>query len=121
MHEVSMPKCTIITKSVQWVGTEVCDLPTEEGLPNLESFLTDFEDKVIENQHLLSLELALKDTPARWWVAHKKTILEWPQCLRLMEFLFGENILYTGPKYTRLTNHVEHIEHCHVTLEAFLQ
>ena len=28
------------------VGTKVCDLPTYEGFPNLESFLTEFEEKV---------------------------------------------------------------------------
>ena len=53
-------------KSVQWVGTEVCDLPTYEGLPNLESFLTKFEEKQYEPQWLLALDVALKDTPARW-------------------------------------------------------
>ena len=74
VHEVSIQKCVRIMKSLRWVGTEVCDLPTYEGLPNLESFLTNFEEKVSEPQRLLSLDVALKDTIARWWVSHKQSI-----------------------------------------------
>ena len=50
---------------MQWVGIKVCDIPTYEGFPNLEYFLTEFEEKVTEPQRLITLEFALKDTPAR--------------------------------------------------------
>ena len=110
-----MRKCTRIKKYVGWVGTEVCDIPTYEGFPNLEYFLTQFKEKVTEPQFLLALEFALKDTPARWWVAHKQSNLEWPQWGRLLEVQFGEEVLYTGHKYMLLTNLVKHIEHCHTT------
>ena len=50
LHEVSMRKCARITKSLQWVGTKVCDLPTCEGSPNLDMFLLEFEDMVLEPQ-----------------------------------------------------------------------
>jgi hypothetical protein len=33
---------------------------------------------------LLSLDIALKDTPARWWGTHKETITDWYQCKRLL-------------------------------------
>ena len=59
---------------MQRVSTKVCDLPTYEGLPNLESFLTEFEEKVTEPQRLLALDFTLKATPARWWVTHKQSI-----------------------------------------------
>ena len=71
IHEVSMQKCAIITKSMWWVGTNVCDLTTYEGFPNLETFFVEFEEKVFEPHHLLSLDFSLKATPARWWVMHK--------------------------------------------------
>ena len=106
-----MHKCTKITKLVQRVGTKVCGMPTYEGFPKLESFATEFEEKVIEPHILLYLYFALKATPSRWWVEHKKNISEFPQCRRLLEVLFGEKMLYTGSKYTGLTNPVEHIEH----------
>ena len=67
------------------VGIEVCDLPTYEGLPNLEYFLIKFDEKVTEPQCLLTLDFALKFTPSRWWVAHKQSILEWSECRRLLE------------------------------------
>ena len=56
---------------MRWVGVKVCDMPTYEGIPNLDSFLTKFEEKVTKLQHLLALEFSLKDTPTTWWVAHK--------------------------------------------------
>ena len=62
------------------MGTEVCDIPTYEGLLNLYMFLTEFKGKVSEPHRLLSLDAALKVTPTRLWDAHKKSILEWPQC-----------------------------------------
>ena len=39
LYEVSMRKCARITKSLQLFGIVVCDLPTYEGLPNLDIFL----------------------------------------------------------------------------------
>ena len=43
LHGVSLQKCARITKTMRRVDIEVCDLPTYEGLPNLESFLTKFK------------------------------------------------------------------------------
>ena len=71
LHEVSMQRCTKITKYMRWVGIEVCDIPNYEGFPKLESFLTKFEEKVTKTQLLLALDFALQDTLIRWWVAHK--------------------------------------------------
>ena len=45
LHEVSMQKCTKISKSVRRVGTQVCDLPAYELFPNLDTFLTEFKEK----------------------------------------------------------------------------
>ena len=80
-----MQKCARITKYVRRVSTLVYDLPTYEGLPNLDTFIIEFEEKVLEPQLLLALDITLKATPSRWWVAHKKSISEWPQCQRLLE------------------------------------
>ena len=87
-------------------------LPTYEGLPNLASFLVEFEEKVIESQRLSTLDYVLKATPARWWGTHKKYISEWTKCRRLMEIIFEEEISYHDQKYTGLIDHVEHIGHC---------
>ena len=44
-----------------------------------------FEERVSQPRRLSALDFAMKATPARWWVAHKQSISEWPQCQRLME------------------------------------
>jgi hypothetical protein len=58
-------------------------------LKDLETFLTQYKDVVLDNQRLLSLDLALKATPARWWGAHKKTITNWYQCKQLLHIKFS--------------------------------
>ena len=64
---------------MQWVETQLRELPTYEGLPNLVTFLSEFKEMVTEPQHLSALDYVLKDTPPRWWGTHKQSIFEWPQ------------------------------------------
>ena len=80
MHEVSIRKCGLITRSLCRVTIEIVELPTYEGLPELFEFLVEFEDKVLGPQRLLALDEALKDTPACWWETHKKSTNGWSQC-----------------------------------------
>jgi hypothetical protein len=74
LHEVSTRRCTRIDRAVRWVGTKIREPPSFHGVNDLEEFLTRYEDEVLENQRLLSLDIALKETPARWWGAHKETV-----------------------------------------------
>ena len=67
----------MITKSVQWVETQSMELPTYEGLPNLVTFLNEFEGMVTKPQCLSALDYVLKAIPARWWDMHKQSISEW--------------------------------------------
>jgi hypothetical protein len=60
-------------------------------LNDLEEFLTNYEEEVLENQRLLSLDISLKETPARWWGMHKETIQDWYQCKRLLCIRFVQN------------------------------
>jgi hypothetical protein len=48
--------------------------PTFHGLNDLEELLTNYEEEVLENHRLLSLDIALKETPNIWWGMHKETI-----------------------------------------------
>ena len=59
MHEVSIRKCSLITRSLCRVTTEIVELPTYEGIPDLYEFLVEFEYKVLETQRLLELDEAL--------------------------------------------------------------
>jgi hypothetical protein len=65
---------------MRWVGTEIREPPIFHGVNDLEEFLTRNEDEVLDNQRLLSLDIALKETPAIWWRAHKEIVKGWYQC-----------------------------------------
>ena len=69
---------------------EVCDLPFYGGLGDINTFLEEYEEKVPEYQILLALDIALRDTPTRWWGTHKKDIVTWKECLRLIRIRFGQ-------------------------------
>jgi hypothetical protein len=88
MYEVSTRRCARLTKVVRWIGTEVSNLPTFDGLNNLETFLVEFERIVRVQQRMLTLDKALKATPSRWWGTHKKNIAEWVQCPTLLTVRF---------------------------------
>lgn len=72
-----MQICARITKSLHWIGTEVCELPPFDGLGYVEIFFIELEGMVVEPQRLLALDVALRATPTRWWVEHKTSIQDW--------------------------------------------
>jgi hypothetical protein len=79
----------------------------------LETFLTQYEDAVLENQRLLELDLSLKATPARWWGAHKETITDWYQCKWLLHIRFGaEQKDKKKHRYDGQGAPTEHLEKC---------
>jgi hypothetical protein len=88
MYEVSMRRCARLTKAVRWIGTEVSNLPTFDGLNHLETFLLEFKGIVPAQQRLVALDEALRETPTRWWGTHKKNITEWVQCAPFDSALF---------------------------------
>jgi len=53
------------------VGTEIREPPSFHGVNDLEELLTIYEHEVLENCRLVSLDIKLKETPARW-VGHTK-------------------------------------------------
>ena len=121
MHEVSMCRCVRITRVVRRVGSKESMLRMYEGLPNLASFLEEFEEKVTEPHRLFALDYVLKATSARWWGTHKQSISEWTQCRRLMEIIFREDISYDDQKYTGLSDPGKHIEHYRTTWKAYMR
>jgi hypothetical protein len=74
LHEVCTRRCARIYLAVRWVGTEIREPPTFHGVNDLEEFLTKYEEDILETQRLLAPDIALKDTPTRWWGVHKETI-----------------------------------------------
>jgi len=66
LHELSAMIYARITRTLRWIGTEVCELPLFDGLGNVDTFFMEFEGLVIEPQRRLALDVALSATPARW-------------------------------------------------------
>ena len=66
----------MITQSLRHVATETVEFPIYEGLSGLLEFFQEFEEKFIEPQKILDLNVALKATPTRWWLTQKHMIHE---------------------------------------------
>jgi hypothetical protein len=58
--------------SLHWIGTKLCDPPKYDGLNNIEYFIHVSELKIPKKYRLLALDVVLKATLAKWWVAHKE-------------------------------------------------
>jgi hypothetical protein len=72
LHEVSTRKCAQITHALRWIGTEIVEPPRYDGLTHIEPFINEFEMQIPDQQRLLALDVALKETLARWWMLHTR-------------------------------------------------
>ena len=79
-----------LTMSLRWIGSEVSQIPTFSGFSQVKEFLVEYEIQVPSFQRLKALDVALRATPARWWVAHKQNIATWETCQRLLLIRVGE-------------------------------
>jgi hypothetical protein len=78
-----------MTKSVWWIGIQLCNPPKYGDLTDITTFVQKIEAQVPEKQRLLALDVVLKSTPARWWEMHKWTMENWKQCRRLIQIRFN--------------------------------
>ena len=46
MHEISGRQCAHLTKSLRWIGTEVSEVPTFDGLFDIHKFLQYYEVQI---------------------------------------------------------------------------
>jgi hypothetical protein len=75
-YEIFSRRCTTV-RETRWVGTEVREHPIYDGTSELDIFLVSMEENIAEDQRISVLDLALQDTPARWWTSHKALIKNW--------------------------------------------
>ena len=80
----------MMTRSLHYISTEVRDLPTYDGLSEVDTFLDEFEREVPEKQQFQALDWVLRATPARWWGMHKSSLDDWRKCWRMMTTCFGK-------------------------------
>jgi hypothetical protein len=46
------------------------------------------EEEIATDQRIYVLDIALQDTPARWWATHKSSILEWEDAKQAIQCQF---------------------------------
>ena len=100
LYEVSAHRCTFMTKSLQWIGIEIKDTPSFDGLANVNNFLERFEQEIPQEQRMSVIDLAVRATPARWWYAHKENIASWDDIKRLMAIIFYIDREHVQQQYT---------------------
>ena len=71
-----------MTKSLRWIGTEIKDIPSFDGLADVKEFLQQFEQEIPHEQRMEAIDFAVRATPARWWHAHKEHIASWDDLKR---------------------------------------
>jgi hypothetical protein len=101
-----------LTKEFRWIGTEVSNLPSFDGLNHLETFLLEFEEVVLVQKRLLALDEALKATPTIWLGTRKMNITDWIQCRTLMTVQFLDNIEGCEVRYTGQSCMKDHVQGC---------
>jgi len=70
-----------------------------------------FEEDVMENKILPTLEISLKATLARWWGTHKSKINNWFQCKSLLRIRFDAKKEHKyEEKYDGFGQSQEHVE-----------
>jgi hypothetical protein len=77
MDEVSTRRCARITQTLRSIGIDLCDPSGYDGLTNIRLFVKEFELQVPKQQRLLALDVVLKETPSRWWDAHREGMEDW--------------------------------------------
>ena len=56
LHEVTTLICNTMTRSLRCVSIKVRDMPTYDGLSEVDNFLDAFERRVLEKQHFEALD-----------------------------------------------------------------
>ena len=110
LYEVSARRCAYLTKSLRWIGAELKDIPSFDGLVDVNDFLYQFEQQVPHEQRIAAMDLAVRTTLARWWYAHKENIASWDDLNRLMAIRFSMDREYVQQKYTGESDPMSHIK-----------
>jgi hypothetical protein len=75
-YETFSRRCAIV-RETRWVGTEVREHPIYDGTLEIDCFMVNMEENIVEDQRITVLDLALQDTPAKWWTNHKALVENW--------------------------------------------
>lgn len=99
LHEVTTLNCNMMTRSLRCVLIKVRDLPTYDGLSEVDTFLNKFKREVLKKQCFQALDCVLCTMPERWWGMHKGSFDNWHECMRMMCLWFGKPRVRLTDKY----------------------
>jgi hypothetical protein len=71
LHEVSTRRCARIDRAVKWVGTEIREPPSFHEVNDLEVFLAQYEDEVVNSnlvQYLLQTNIQKRTEKIQWQI-----------------------------------------------------
>ena len=97
------------TRSLHCVATEVRDLPTYDGLSEVDDLLKKIEREVPVQQQFDALKWALRTTPTRWWGTHQSSFEDWRECRRMMLMWFGKPQMQMKAEYDRQNHPRAHL------------
>lgn len=80
----------MMIRSLHCVSSKVRDMPTYDGLTDVDVFLDAFEREVPEKHRFQALDWELHATPARCWGTDKGSFDDWHECRRMMRTCFGK-------------------------------
>lgn len=81
------------------MSSEVRNLPTYDGMNDVDIFLDAFEREVPQKQRFQALDWALHATPSRWWGTHKGSFDDWRECRNMMRTRFRKPKVRMTHKY----------------------
>ena len=99
----------MIIRSLRCVSTEVRDMPTYDGLSEVDAFLDRFEREVPGKQRFQALNWVLCTMPMRWWGTHKGSFDDWRECRRMIRTRFGKPRVRLTDKYNGQDNPCAHL------------
>jgi hypothetical protein len=108
-------------RATRWVGTKVIEHLVYYGTSGINNFLFRMEERVVEDQRISLLDVALYDTPVRWWANHKALLRNQDDLKQAIKYRFEnkehmESGMQMDFQFVQLFNEEydprEHIEEC---------
>ena len=85
LYELHGHRCTRITKSLRWLGSQTRTIPIFDGSTDPKLFIEQISEQVPDSQKMETLDSVFRATNARWWNGHKRYIHNW----RVVKIFFG--------------------------------
>jgi hypothetical protein len=72
----------------RWVGTEIREHPIYDCTSELDRFLLNMEENVVEDQIISVLDVAFQNTPSRWGANHNALVGTWDKVKQAINYRF---------------------------------